>query len=278
MNNNLSKWIWKNGENNENTWMCFVKKITLDKTLQTAVAQIAVDSKYWLYINGKCAVFEGGLKRGPSKHETYYDEVDISSFLKDGENTIAALVWYFGKNGFSHLSSGMGGFLFEADINGQIITSDDTWKVIKHPAYVEADENDEKANFRLSESNIYFDAAKDLGKWYSPYYDASAWDNADIVCSAGDGAYGGLCKRIIPQLKDYGLKDYVNSADYEGFTSTDETVLKMKLPYNAQITPYLKITAPEGLRIGVKSDTYDDLEWETKSVMAVYYTSDGTQE
>ena len=276
--NTDTKWIWKNGENNENTWLCFVKKISIDNAPEKVVAKIAVDSKYWLYINGKNVVFEGGLKRGPSMNETYYDEVDISEFLTDGENTIAALVWYFGKNGFSHLSSGMGGFLFEADINGQIISSDDTWKVTKHPAYVDADENDEKANFRLSESNIYFDASKDLGEWYAPDYNASEWENADVICPAGEGAYGGLKKRIIPQLRDYGLKDYINSADYEGITTTEDTVLKMKLPYNAQITPYLKITAPMGKRIGIKSDTYDDLEWETKSVMAVYYTCDGEQE
>ncbi|MCH5186422.1 MAG: hypothetical protein J1F64_09940, partial [Oscillospiraceae bacterium] len=235
-------------------------------------------SKYWLYINGKCAVFEGGLKRGPSKHESYYDEEDISEFLTNGENTIAALVLYFGKNGFSHLSSGMGGFLFEAQINGGTICSDDTWKAMKHPAYVEADENDDKANFRLSESNIYFDAAKDLGKWYSPDYDISGWDNADIIRISGGIPLGGLKKRIIPQLKDYGLKDYLNSKDYEGFTTTEETTVKMRLPYNAQITPYFKITAPKGKRITVKSDTYDDLLYDTKSVMSVYYTKDGEAE
>lgn len=276
--NTDGKWIWKIGESDENTWMCFAKKIDIDNVPKSVIAKIAVDSKYWLYINGKNVVFEGGLKRGPSMHETYYDEVDISGFLKNGENTIAALVCYFGKNGFSHLSSGMGGFLFEADVDGQIICSDETWKVIKHPAYIEADENDEKANFRLSESNIYFDASKDLGEWYAHDYDTLKWDNADAICGAGEGVYGGLKKRIIPQLKDYGLKDYLNSMDYEGFTTTEETVLKMKLPYNAQITPYLKITAPNGKRIGIKSDTYDDLEWETKSIMAVYYTREGEQE
>lgn len=273
-----TKWIWKNGENTENTWMCFVKKINLASAPKTVMAKIAADSKYWLYINGKCAVFEGGLKRGPSKHETYYDEVDISKYLKVGENTIAVLVWYFGKNGFSHLSSSIGGFLFEADINGRVISSDGTWKVRKHPAYVEADEKDDPANFRLPESNIYFDAAKDLGKWYSPNYDTSYWDNADIVCSAGEGTYGGLKERMIPQLKDYGLKDYINSADYEGFVTAEETTIKMKLPYNAQITPYLKITAVHGQRIDIKANTYDDLLYDTKSVMAVYYTKDGTQE
>lgn len=277
MNRN-TKWIWKNGENNENTWLNFVKKFDLLGIPQTAVVKIAVDSKYWLYINGALAVFEGGIKRGPTKNSTYYDEIDIAKYLKEGENTIAVLVWYFGKSGFSHLSSGMGGLLFEADINGEIISSDNSWRVMKNPAYVKPDEFDVPANFRLSESNIYFDAAKDLGKWYFTDYDISLWDNADVICNANEGAYGALKNRIIPQFKDYGLADYENSADFEGFTTTEETTLKMKLPYNAQVNPYLKISANKGKRISIKSDTYDDLLYETKSVMSVYYTRDGEQE
>ena len=277
MNSN-TKWIWKKGENNENTWMNFIKKFTLPNLPKNAITKIAVDSKYWLYINGISVVFDGGVKRGPNKNSTYYDEIDIAEYLKEGENTVAILVWYFGKSGFSHLSSGMGGLLFEADIDGEIISSDSSWKVMKNPAYVKPDEFDTPANFRLAESNIYFDAALDIGEWYSADYDTSSWDNADIICGAGEGAYGALQKCVIPQFKDYGLKDYENSAEFEGFTSTEEITLRMKLPYNAQVTPYLKISAGKGKRISVKSDTYDDFLYETKSVMSVYYSKDGEQE
>ena len=34
----------------------------------------------------------------------------------------------------------------------------------------------------------------------------------------GEGAYGSLYQRGIPFLKDYGLKDYENSEDYENYT------------------------------------------------------------
>ena len=66
--NTDTKLIWKNGENGVNTWMNFVKKFTLDSVPKRAVANIAVDSKYWLYINSEMAVFEGGVKRGPSRN------------------------------------------------------------------------------------------------------------------------------------------------------------------------------------------------------------------
>jgi hypothetical protein len=42
------------------------KKSSLDQKPQNALVQIAADSKYWLWINGELAVFEGGVKRGPT--------------------------------------------------------------------------------------------------------------------------------------------------------------------------------------------------------------------
>lgn len=270
-----AKQIWKNGENKENTWMCLVKKINLSAVSVGVTAKIAVDSKYWLYINGEVAVFDGGVKRGPSRNGTYYEEVEIGKYLKEGENTIAVLVWHFGKSGFSHLSSGQGGMMFEADINGCVVLSDETWKIKKHPAYVEADKNDPPTNFRLAEPNLYFDAMQDLGEWYQPDYDISDWDCADVI---ENSTWGTLEKRIIPQLKDYGLKDYNNSPEYEEFTTTEETVLAMKLPYNAQLTPYLKITAEAGKKIMIKTDNYDVGMFDEKCAMAVYYTKGGTQE
>lgn len=51
--NTSAKWIWKNGETDENTWMCFVKKFDLGRRPSRAEVKIAADSKYWLYVNGK---------------------------------------------------------------------------------------------------------------------------------------------------------------------------------------------------------------------------------
>ena len=72
--------------------------VTLAEVPRTLTAHIAADSKYWLWINGRMVVFEGGLKRGPSPYDTYYDSVEIAPYLTSGENTIAVLVWHFGKN------------------------------------------------------------------------------------------------------------------------------------------------------------------------------------
>ena len=90
-----------------NTWIAFQKNVDIQDVPASLPAKIAADSKYWLWINGEMAVFEGGLKRGPAPGDAYYDTVDIAPFLKSGHNVISVLVWYFGRNGFSHMSSGM---------------------------------------------------------------------------------------------------------------------------------------------------------------------------
>ena len=54
-----------------NTWQVFRKTVNLKHRPDSLIARIAVDSKYWMWINGECVVFEGGLKRGPAPHDTY---------------------------------------------------------------------------------------------------------------------------------------------------------------------------------------------------------------
>ena len=110
-----AKWIVAfDNQNVTNSWYVFCKQADVDKVPGQAIARIAVDSKYWLWINGEPVVFEGGLKRGPNPTDTYYDEIDIAPWLKQGKNTVTVLMWYFGKDGFSHISSGKAGLLFNA--------------------------------------------------------------------------------------------------------------------------------------------------------------------
>ncbi len=276
---NDAKQIWITGENDFNTWMCFRKEFDYHPGEERQVmAEIAVDSKYWLYLNGKLVVRDGGLKRGPSRNGTYYDEVDVREHLTSGKNTLAILVWHFGKSGFSHLSSNLGGLRCAIALPEEVLYSDASWKVKRHSAFVEADPEDEPTNFRLAEANIYFDAAKDINGWYDADYNSSAWQNADVIPDEmAKKAWGRLEKRIIPQLKDFGEKPYKNSGDYENRTFEEDTVLALRLPYNAQFTPTLNITAPAGLKIRIQTDNYEVGMMGEKCAMTVYYTKEGVQ-
>ena len=266
--------IWLENENEENTWMCFRKEFSW-KAGVSAIAQIAVDSKYWLYINGELVVREGGLKRGPSPKGTYFDELDLSEYLVDGVNHLAVLVWYFGKSGFSHLSSGRGGMMFAMQLPESVLISDASWKGKKHPAFVLPDPNDPPTNFRLAESNLYFDATLDIGEWYAVDYDDSSWVTVNIYA---DTCWGNLSKRITPQLKDFGICDYMNFCEFREITLEEDTVIAMKLPHNAQFTPILDISAPAGKKITMKTENYEVGMYDEKCAMAVYYTKDGCQQ
>ena len=270
-----AKYIWdKENLTEENTWMCFNKKVTLENVPEALIAHISADSKYWLYINGENVVFEGGVKRGPDENGSYYDSINIAPYLKEGENSICALVWFWGDDkNYSYNSSGQGGFLFEAGNDDITILSDNSWKVKKNDAY--EDSILYKPNYRLPEHSIYYDARKDTGDWINESYDTSSWENATEYGVGGEGAYGKLFPRGIPMLKDYGLKDYANSKDYANYTVNNifGKKITVDIPYNAQVTPYLKIIAPEGKKIRITTENTP-----IGAVSTTYITKEGEQE
>lgn len=271
----MAKWIWdKENLTKKNTWMCFNKKITLDNAPQELIADISADSKYWLYINGETVVFEGSVKRGPDKNSGYYDSIDIAPYLKEGENSICALVWFWGdQKNYSYNSSGQGGFIFEAKNDDITIISNNSWKVKKNDAYIDSPLY--QPNYRLPEYSIYYDARKALGDWLNEDFDVSSWENATEYANGGEGAYGKLYPKGIPFLKDYGLKDYENSNIYENYTIKNlfGEKITVDIPYNAQVTTYLKVIAPAGKKIRITTENT-----LIGAVSTTYITKEGEQE
>ena len=244
-----SKWIGsEHCQSTPNTWLCFRKTVHLPGVPGEMIANIAVDSKYWLWINGKMVVFEGGLKRGPAPGATYYDQVDIAPYLEKGENTIALLVWHFGKNGFSHVNSGTAALLFCAQGANLSIVSDKSWQCSVYRAY----QNTEAPfpNYRLSESNIRFDARKELAGWNMPDFSGKLGASIEIV-APNEMPFGKLVARPIPMWKNGGLTDYPEVVKNE-----KGDTIRCRLPYNCQITPYLHVKAPAGLVVGMLTDNY----------------------
>ncbi len=287
------RWIWDSHAGPVNTWMCFRHTLNLTSAPKHAIATIAVDSKYWLWINGRLALFEGGLKRGPRPGETYYDQLDLSRFLTAGKNAIAILVWYWGKSGFSHVSSGQGGLYFNANIDGIKIISNRHWKALAHPAYGPSEPP--SPNYRLSEWNVHFDARKDIPDWTHANFNDSAWPSAIEKGIAGDKPWGPLKPRPVAFWKHGGIRPYVNDHEIKALKfgeSLHFPVLSIlnqsklpktlkgsrvwcQLPYDAQVTPYLKVDAPAGLVVDIRTDRYFP---GANSVRSQYVTTSGVQE
>ena len=269
-----AKWIGIGSVTNakpQNLWSCYRKEFSLVGKPKLAIARIAVDSKYWLWVNGVMVVREGALKRGPTPTDTFFDEVDLAPYLKEGGNTVAILAWYFGKEGFSHKSSGKSGLLFELDAGKEKVISDSSWTAIVHPSF--GDTGAPHPNYRLPESNIRFDAGKDIAGWEMPGFVATSWSLAKEFGLPDCAPWNRLVKRPVPFWKDYGLKTYTNVSSFP--IISDGKTIKVKIPYNAQITPYFKIIAKAGEIINIQMDNYRG--GSENNVRAEYVTRDGEQ-
>ena len=101
---------------------------------------------------------------------------------------------------------------------------------------------------------MHFDARKDLGNWPSPDYDDAAWPQAIEFGKPPTAPWNQLLPRETPHFRDGGLRDYQNQAELP--TVSTGAPIRARLPYNAQITPYLYLEAPPGQLIDIRTDNY----------------------
>ena len=278
-----AQWIWQQEAGPANTWVAFRKSFNLNKTPQEALAKIAVDTKYWLWVNGDMVLFEGGLARGAAPDTNYYDEVDLTKYLKEGENTIAVLVWYWGRTRKVHDDSGKGGLLFHANLGEEELVSNADWKLKVHPAYDAKSGGGGKSANRVNAYNVKFDARKSMGDWskaawYSNSFDDANWGKPVEKGAANNKPWGTLVKRAIPQWNDRGLANYEsltlesNKIELPYKNTTDSlVVIHAKLPFNQQITPNLKVNSKAGKTI------IADMDNRFNMLKGTYITKDGVQ-
>ncbi len=224
-----------------NEWIAFRRDLDVREVPRQAVASIAVDSKYWLWVNGQMIIFEGQLKRGPKPDAAYFDEVDLAPYLQPGRNRIALLLWHFGKDGMSHKDSGRAQLWLRCPALG--LESDGQWLCRLHPAYGTA--HVPEPNYRLSESSILFDAQHDIPDWQTA--DTEGFVPAVEV----ENTLGGLQRRPVPQWRDYGIR----KARIETRRGPECDTVIARLPHNMQMTPILSVQDPEGgHRILIETD------------------------
>ncbi len=210
-----------------NQWFAWRATLNLESAPAAWEARIALDSKYFLWINGELIVREGGLKRGPSPSGTYFDVVDIAPCLRAGANQIAVLQWYFGRQSFSHADSGTPFFVFALPDETQL-----SWKVRRHPAFEIAPN---LANgYRLPENSIAFDARQEMENWTDLNFDDSSWSQPETLEFSSE-----LVERPIPFWHDYGVRAYSHVEREVG--QDGEQILLGTLPYNCQFAPTLRV-------------------------------------
>lgn len=282
-----AQWIWQQEDGPSNTWMSFRKTVTIDEVPAIVEANIAVDSKFWLWVNGEMVLFEGGLSRGPSQAgewnrkqkitptNSWYDTVNIQPYLKKGENTIAILAWYWGRETHkgTHIDSGKGGLLFSVEIGNQQVVSDKSWKAIQHPGYNNSIAPASKAIVQYSVEFNAQKAMQDWSKnaWYSVSFNDKNWAFAIEKGKLGVAPWYNVKKNIVPHLINHGLQNYENNDALKFPFMSDGKTIKAKLPFNKQITPYLEIEAKAGDTIFITTDN------RLNRINATFITKQGKQ-
>ena len=111
-----AKWIWDApNTQNKDEYVEFFKRIELNANEKT-VMRISCDGDYTLFVNGK---YVASNQYGDYEHYKIYDELDVSAFVKDGENDFAILVWHFGFNSSRYIV-GVPGLIYEVFQGGKV--------------------------------------------------------------------------------------------------------------------------------------------------------------
>jgi hypothetical protein len=268
-----ARWVIPSQTPRPGGWYAFRHTFELDRPLLAPRLSIACDSKYWLWLDGVLVVREGQLKRGPTPHDTYYDELTLQAAISSGRHILAVLVWYFGKHGFSHNNSGSPGLIFEVSnqADHMFTASGAGVRAIEHPAYLS--DLEATPNYRLPESNVCFDARRNPEGWTLCDFDDRDWPLAKVVGAPPVAPWGKLVRRPIPMWRDHGMRAYVNADRL--VVPDDSTQIVARLPFNCHVHPFIELEAPAGLTIDIRTDNY--LGGGEPNFRAQYVTRHGRQ-
>ena len=165
-----ARWIWSDNNKSADQKLIVRKKFNLNTVPTKAETYIACDTKFWLWVNGSLVVFEGCLFRESRNGCGYAEKVDLTPYLKEGENVLAALVWYYGNGGRNNTDSGEAGFILKCNALG--LYTDNSFQVMLHPAYVKTGEP--HPAYLYGGDNVGFDARLDCGDFTAVDFDCEA--------------------------------------------------------------------------------------------------------
>ena len=125
-----AKWIWLSETPEKDEYVEFFSSFASDG--EKTVLRISCDGDYTLWLNG---VYVASNQYGDFEHYKIYDELDVTPYLKKGENKVEILVWHYGQASQKYLP-GKAGVLFEVEsARGVLASSDEGTLCRKNIAY-----------------------------------------------------------------------------------------------------------------------------------------------
>ncbi|SFE51575.1 alpha-L-rhamnosidase [Chitinophaga sp. CF118] len=157
------------------------KDFSLTKKVKQATAYISGLGLYELYINGE-KIGDQVLAPGPTEYNkrAFYNTFDVTSQLKEGSNTIGAILGngrFFTMRGLGRVTNyGYPKMISQINItyedgSADKVITDDTWKITVDGPIISNNEYDGEE----------YNAEKELTGWNKSGYDAGKWLKAQLV-------------------------------------------------------------------------------------------------
>ena len=143
------------------------RKKTLLPSFKTAILRITADDYYKLYVNGRF-VAEGPTAGYPENY--FYNEIDLSNHLTEGENTIAVHCYYQGLINRVWVSGDLRQMLWcELWLDGErVLESDTSFKCAYHTGYTECG----MLGYETVYNECYDARSPEVGFWLADFDDS----------------------------------------------------------------------------------------------------------
>jgi alpha-L-rhamnosidase len=184
----------------------FRKNFDLAQKPNSFIINVSGDNRYRIFVNGN--YIGAGPARGDLMHWNF-ETFDIAQYLQQGKNTIAAVVWNFGKEMPIAQMSNKTGFILQGNSSyEEIVNTNKTWKVIQNNAYKAIPVDGTKLyTYIVVGCGEDMDASKYPFGWEKTDFDDKSWTIAQTIelghpTGTGSGAEWYLVPRAIPQMEE----------------------------------------------------------------------------
>ncbi len=165
----------------------------LRKVPEKGVLNISADSRYKLWVNSRF------LHRGPNRcfpQEQIIDQLDITSYLQVGSNTIAVQIYSPGYSHFAYLHRGAAGLLAWLVCDDRVkLATDDTWRVWRDWSF-----ESDVPRVSIYGTGVEKRDMRQLVDWQEVACDDSQWEIPRIFAPINGDPWTGSRFRELPLL------------------------------------------------------------------------------
>ena len=207
-----TSFIWSQIDTPEKPqYVAFRKKLALSQDPYEACLHLFADSRYILWINGNY------VERGPCRFDPkgpQYDSVDVTPYLRKGDNVIAILVHHYHGGAKSSADPDINGRMMRhrpgltaclewqnhKDTPLQKIVTDASWRCKTETKYLPDTEQNWQQHWGSISDNI--DASRSDGDWTLANYNDSQWQLAVAIPGDSWGKLESRLRKGIPLLRE----------------------------------------------------------------------------